>query len=231
MKHLFLFLILHSAFYMLNSKADNTGQINGTVTDSITGEPLIGASVYVKYSGNLIGTTTTPDGYYVLKPLQPGLYDVKISYVGYSETTVTGVRVSEGAIKILNVKLSQSVNLPPVVINAQQDIITTICSLPPITEQIIKNSAIRETADLIATLPGFYQSDSGGELYFRGSRPEATEYYVDNMRVSGDLGVPSGAIAEIIVYSGGIPARYGDVTGGVVVITTKSYNMYRNSFE
>jgi hypothetical protein len=53
---------------------------------------------------------------------------------------------------------------------------------------------------------------------------------VDNVKIIGELNVPAGAIAEIIVYSGGIPARYGDVTGGVVVITTKSYNM-RHNFE
>jgi hypothetical protein len=91
--------------------------------------------------------------------------------------------------------------------------------------EIFRSLPSREIADAITILPGIYQAEEGGKLYFRGSRPEATEYYVDNMRVSGDLGVPAGAVAEIIVYSGGIPARYGDVTGGVVVITTKSYNM------
>lgn len=230
MKKLFLIFILLSEF-VIDSKADNTGQINGTVADSITGEPLIGANIYVMLNGSPFGTITNMDGYYVLKPLQPGLYDVRISYVGYSETTITGVIVSQGSIKIQNVRLSQSVNLPPIVIKAERDIITTICSLPPITEEIIRTSAVRGTVDLIATLPGFYQSDEGGELYFRGSRPESTEYYVDDVKIVGEYNVPSGSIAEIIVYSGGIPARYGDVTGGVVVITTKSYNMYRNRFD
>ena len=30
-------------------------------------------------------------------------------------------------------------------------------------------------------------------------------------------------MASITIYTGGLPARYGDVTGGVVAIETKSY--------
>ena len=36
-------------------------------------------------------------------------------------------------------------------------------------------------------------------------------------------GVPPDAINSMTVYTGGLPARYGDVTGGVVAIETKSY--------
>jgi outer membrane receptor protein involved in Fe transport len=35
--------------------------------------------------------------------------------------------------------------------------------------------------------------------------------------------IPSSAIGSISVYTGGLPAKYGDTTGGVVVIETKSY--------
>ena len=35
--------------------------------------------------------------------------------------------------------------------------------------------------------------------------------------------VPSSGISSMSVYTGGLPAKYGDTTGGVVVIETKSY--------
>ncbi|MGE0637247.1 MAG: carboxypeptidase regulatory-like domain-containing protein [Bacteroidia bacterium] len=227
MKKLVLLLFLTSNFQPLTSKADNTGQINGTVTDSISGEPLVGATVQVMLNGTAFGTVADINGYYVLKPLQPGLYDVRISYIGYSPTTVTGVHVSQGSIKILNVRLSLSSDMNPVVITGDKyELISVEPRAGYFSPNEMEHAPVRGTKELVATLPGVYQSDSGGELYFRGSRPEATEYYIDNMRVTGELGIPAGAIAEIMVYSGGIPARYGDVTGGVVVITTKSYNMY-----
>ena len=35
--------------------------------------------------------------------------------------------------------------------------------------------------------------------------------------------IPKAAIEEISVLTGGIPAQFGDVTGGIVIITTKSF--------
>jgi outer membrane receptor protein involved in Fe transport len=49
-------------------------------------------------------------------------------------------------------------------------------------------------------------------------------YFVDGMKVGSALsGVPNDAINSLSVYTGGLPAKYGDVTGGVVAIETKSY--------
>jgi outer membrane receptor protein involved in Fe transport len=41
--------------------------------------------------------------------------------------------------------------------------------------------------------------------------------------MSGNFSLPMNAIAEINVITGGVPAQFGDATGGIVVITTKSY--------
>jgi hypothetical protein len=41
--------------------------------------------------------------------------------------------------------------------------------------------------------------------------------------MTNEMNIPGRAIGSIIAYSGGIPAKYGDFTGGVVVIETKSY--------
>jgi outer membrane receptor protein involved in Fe transport len=49
-------------------------------------------------------------------------------------------------------------------------------------------------------------------------------YYVDGVKVTGtNPGVSPDAISRVSVYTGGLPACYGDVTGGVVAIETKSY--------
>lgn len=232
MKKLILFLFLISNLQLLISKADNTGQINGTVSDSISGETLIGATVQVIVNGKSVGTTTDVEGFYALKAIEPGLYDVKISFLGYEEKVFKNIRISQQSITRLNAKLSVGSGLVinDVVFTEYRDFI----SIEPknlFTAAVIEDLPVRKVDDIISLSPGVYQSDNGGELYFRGSRPEATEYYVDNVKIIGDHNIPAGAIAEIMVYTGGIPAMYGDVTGGVVVITTKSYTMYRNNYD
>ena len=77
---------------------------------------------------------------------------------------------------------------------------------------------------IASTSPDIYKAPGSNELYFRGSRSDAMAYFVDGVKVSGSLtGVPPDGIASITMYTGGLPARYGDVTGGVVAIETKSY--------
>jgi len=53
----------------------------------------------------------------------------------------------------------------------------------------------------------------------RGSRLDASSYYVDGIRVRG-IDVPNSMIGTVQVITGGIPANYGDVTGGIILVTT-----------
>jgi outer membrane receptor protein involved in Fe transport len=48
--------------------------------------------------------------------------------------------------------------------------------------------------------------------------------YLDGVKISGGVPrVPPSAISSVSVYTGGLPARYGDVTGGVIVFETRTY--------
>lgn len=71
-------------------------------------------------------------------------------------------------------------------------------------------------------------------LNFRGSRFDAVYYYIDGIKVIGNPKIPQSAINQLTVYTGGLPANYGDVTGGIISIETKSARSYaaeRNSRE
>ena len=45
--------------------------------------------------------------------------------------------------------------------------------------------------------------------------------YIDGIRVIGNSSVPQSAIEQVDVILGGVPARYGDVTSGIINVTTK----------
>jgi hypothetical protein len=59
--------------------------IEGIVTDSRTGEPLIGANVTILNTN--IGAGTNNEGYYIIKDLFPGKYIIRTSYIVYSSHT------------------------------------------------------------------------------------------------------------------------------------------------
>ena len=91
--------------------------------------------------------------------------------------------------------------------------------------ELMKLPQAKDINSIIRVLtPGAYVSEDGKEVYFRGSRNGSVKYIVDGVtQVGSSSGVPSVAIASMMVYMGGVPAKYGDFDGGVVVIETKSY--------
>ncbi|OFZ66875.1 MAG: hypothetical protein A3D92_13690 [Bacteroidetes bacterium RIFCSPHIGHO2_02_FULL_44_7] len=62
-----------------------------------------------------------------------------------------------------------------------------------------------------------------GELMFRGARKGDMLYLIDGVKTSSIGSVPGSAIGRMQIYTGGLPAKYGDTMGGVIVLETKSY--------
>lgn len=71
---LLLIIILGSSSFVM---AGTTGKIAGKVIDQTTGEPLIGANVFIPELN--IGGSTDSEGYYYIINVPPGEYDVKAS--------------------------------------------------------------------------------------------------------------------------------------------------------
>jgi hypothetical protein len=85
--------------------AQNKGAIKATLIDDKTKEPLAFANVIVTSSGSQVATGTTDfDGNVIIKPLDPGKYNVKAVYVGYNKKEIAGVIV--GADKTAYVTIS-----------------------------------------------------------------------------------------------------------------------------
>ncbi len=235
--------LLFVVFLPFLSFTQNNGEIKGKILDSLTKEPLYSANVWVGTGNSLIGTTTDLDGRFTLKPLSPGYYDLNVSYIGMKKYFLDNVRVTSGKITILeNIYMSGNNTLNVLEVKAERFIYKERLIKPDNTGEMVilppdlKSSPLNKMPkEMIASLiPGVHQSDDGQPLYFKGSRNDAVQYFVDGVKArEGNLAIPGCAIGEITVYTGGIPARYGDLTGGVVVIETKSffeiYNQRKNS--
>ncbi|MEP1034465.1 TonB-dependent receptor [Ekhidna sp.] len=94
MKNLYLTLVLTLLSVSIFAQR---GSITGTVTDSETGEALIGANVVIK--GTTTGDVTDPSGKFEIKGLANGTYVVVASFVGF-QATEQSVSVSGSAVTI-----------------------------------------------------------------------------------------------------------------------------------
>jgi len=223
--------ILGTLFLMITSTLGfSQGEIHGKVYEKESNLPAIGATVFVEVGGNKVGTVTDIAGRYKLKPLNAGVYNLSIKLMGMNPVVMSEVLVNKDKITwIKDVSLSANIELNVLIIeelrykDSERLIkVEDPTAMTMTSKEIEKSPLLREPVDLIATMPGV--TKKGGQLYFRGARSDAILYFIDGVKNRGNgLGIPSSAIGEITVYTGGIPAKYGDVTGGIVVVETKSY--------
>lgn len=227
-----LFSALVLMFLGVNLAFAQTGELSGKITDE-KGEGVPFANVAVKKNGVLVtGGATDFDGFYTIKPLDPGTYDVEISALSYGTVVVTGVTINSDRIRTLN-QLVKPESLAiegveiiaykiPLIDKESNSTKTTISS------EEIKSLPTRNIQSIASTSAGVFQEDEGSGISIKGSRENSTEYYIDGIRVRGSTNLPANAIEQLTVITGGVPARYGDATGGIINIVTKGPSRQMN---
>ncbi len=174
--------------------------LGGKIVDD-TGEGLIGASVKVLRGNDLIkGAITNLDGNFSIA-IDPGYYNLEICYTGFQTRYIKGAVVQSGKLNLLNPVVLSNSALNEVVITAfqvpliQQD--QTSSGQTLMSDQI-RNLPTRSVNAIVATSAGVIATD-GGNVNIRGSRSNATDYYVDGIRVSGSM--PSQSLSESVVVT------------------------------
>jgi len=227
MRHTSLLLTAALSLFATVANAQSLGEIRGRVLDP-SGDPLPMAHVFTEVSGQPFGTTADIDGRFVLKPLPPGTYTVRFSYAGYGTVEVPGVEVvpdRASYMKDRRLKFSELGEIE--VIHHRRPLIEIDdpSRMSLLAEDLKRDPNRRDPIALMSTnFPGVTRSLDGDGLHFRGSRTENMASFIDGVKVSGAVPrIPPSAISSVSVYTGGLPAKYGDVTGGVIVMETRTY--------
>jgi outer membrane receptor protein involved in Fe transport len=212
--------------------ADSSGQVllSGSVRDSGTREPLIGA-VIKNTSGN--GSASDLDGNFKLEILGAGdsLY---VTFLGYRDALiqVTAKHLAEGCEVLLNPVSSE---LGVVVISAgrfEQDISEVTVSMEVVRPEMIRDKNIVSADEALQQTPGVSIVDKepqirGGSGYSFGAGSRVQILVDDMPSLSGDAGRPSWDylpvenISQIEVIKGASSVLYGSAAlSGVINVRT-----------
>ncbi len=208
--------------------AQSSGSITGKIIDSKTGEGLPSVNVLVK--GTYYGVSSDVDGKFIIPKVNPGVYDISITLLGYKAVVYTGIKVEAGKAVALDVKLEETeLTLgKEVVIVGEKPLfdIEQTSSSRTVSGEDIKVAAVQTVQDIVGLQTGVVQSDN--QIHIRGSRGYENAYLVDGVPVQDILGgtgfglqISPDAIQEMEVITGGYNAEYGQATSGVISITTK----------
>ena len=234
MKLIRIFLLLLLPLLAFGQK----GSISGQILDKQTQETLIGATVMIDSSS--IGTATDIDGNYVLSDLDVGVYNVRISYIGYTDKLIGNVVVKAGETTVLNVVMDMENGLLDEIVITDFAITNSETAMTlelkksnmianGISAQQISKTLDRDAAQVVKRIPGV--TLMGNFINIRGLNPRynnvmfqnaiAPSLETDVKSFSFDM-IPSGQLDRIIVIKSPTADVTGDFAGGLVKIYTKS---------
>tara|TARA_Y100000590_G_scaffold171571_1_gene196229 strand:+ start:3080 stop:6109 length:3030 start_codon:yes stop_codon:yes gene_type:complete len=223
------------AFYIMGTFLyGQSASISGTVKDSLNGNGLIGANVFIE--GTSLGAATMDNGQYQVNNVNLGTYTIKVSYIGYQSKELE-ITLSEEKDYVQDFSLSYTtVEGKTVEVTAQargqMDAINRQLKAKSI-KNIVSSDRIQElpdanAAESVARIPGVSIRREGGEgnkVVIRGLSPKYNKITVNGANLastdednrSTDLSMISQYMLEgIEVTKAGTPDLEGDVLGGTV---------------
>ena len=213
---------------MAYSQSKATGAITGTVYDDL-GEALPGVSVTLS-SPSMLGERTTitdVDGSYRFPALPPGVYSVRAEMQGFGTVVQENIRVTT------TVRLTVDLTMKPSEIAEE---VTVMATSPTVDVKSTETASVTLTKDLISNVPfSNFTTDIvnlapgvSGNVAFGASTNTGVSYQMDGVDVSdpeaGSAWVfaDPNIVEEAKVMGIGLPAEYGNFTGVIFNVVTKS---------
>lgn len=237
---LFAFLLL---LVKVNMAQNNKQNIRGTVVDKQSQSTLIGATVQLVNTDK--GGRTNANGQYLIPNVEPGRYELKITYIGYKEIILPNVVVNSGKETILDIAMEENVkSFKEVVIKTNSKTRTnndlaTISARSFSTEEVNRYAGGRsDPARLASNFAGVSTpDDSRNDIVVRGNSPTGVLWRIEGMNVPNPnhfatVGTTGGPVAALNTnmlrnsdfFTSAFPAEYGNANAGVFDIGFRKGN-------
>ena len=151
------------------------GALKGRVLDKENGEPLPFAKIIIKKNNEIIGGANSDfDGKYLIKPIPSGSYVVEVKNVGFKNSRVSSVSISNEKITFLDFELQSDVQM--------LEEVQIVAYKAPLIDKDGGASGTTITRGDISRMP---QRNTNG-ISVRGSRSESKYYYIGGIKVRGN---------------------------------------------
>ena len=207
-----------------------SGDIVGELVSLKNNQPIIGAKTLIEDNGRRYQALTDEDGRFRMSAIPAGKYTMKIYFLGDTMSNITVDVPIEAYCNLGKIEFDPKVVAQRgVKITPKATIKFGEIPVEELTAMEIKRSPVKfDVKALVTTMSSEVKLSEDGELMFRGARKGDMIYVLDGIKSNEVFNVPSCSIARMMVYTGGLPAKYGDTLGGAVILETKSYfDLYR----
>lgn len=234
-KSIIIFSLLFNI--LVYSQSKNKGSIGGKIVDESTGEPIIGANIILLNTN--FGAASDIDGNYLITNVEPGEYELLISYISYAKMKISNVKVVEGQKTIINAALKpEAINVEEVVVtgklessyeaallNKQKN---SISISDGISAEQIKKSPDATSVDALKRITGVSVIDNKF-VFVRGTSERYSNAMLNNASLSStepdkksfafDI-IPANLLDNTIVDKTYTPDKPGNFAGGIINLNT-----------
>jgi outer membrane receptor protein involved in Fe transport len=218
------------------AKVTTPAKIVGIAKDSNTGEPVAYATAALYLVGsetNIAGAVADGDGKFFITGMDPGTYDLKLSFLGFETKIVNGIKVASktGDTNIGEISMSdEGLALEEVTVQGQRDLIEERVDRTIYKAENDKTTAGGDGTDVLRRVP-MLSVDLDGNVSMRGSsnitvlidgRPSAiaASSITDALKQ-----IPADEIKEVEVITSPSAKYDAEGTSGVINIITKKNNL------
>jgi hypothetical protein len=222
-----------------------TQTVRGTIIDTDSKLPLIGATVVIVGTNPPIGAATDANGNFRIEKVPVGRILLQLSYIGYETKTISDIVVNSGKEVVLDFSMQESViKMDEAVVKAYRKKGEAInemsqLSLHSITLEETKRftGGMDDPSRVVSSYAGVASSDASSDIIVRGNSPKYMQWRLDGAEISSpyhmdDQNASFGALTALNnnllatsdFYTGAFSSEYGDVISCVYDVKLRSGN-------
>ena len=177
------------AFAALLPQTLSAQTLRGVVTDAITGEPLIGATVKLVEADK--GVVTDIDGNYRIDVGQTGRYTIETSYVGYETGVMKEVLIAGAKEAVIDIALREnSQELGEVIVRPRVNKLATVNPVAiaggvmlSMEEANRYAGGYNDPARLVTAFAGVAGNGDGNGISVHGNAPQFMQYRIEGIEI------------------------------------------------
>lgn len=231
---------------------DLTQTIRGTVTDKVTGSPLIGATVIISNTKPVVGTITDINGIFRFEEVPVGRQAIEISYVGYHPLVIPNLLLTTGKEVVVTASLEEKAfQVEELTIRpdrkkekARNEMASVSARMFSVEETERFAGSLGDPARMVANYAGVMtQNDSRNDIIIRGNSPAGLLWRLEGVEIPnpnhfGALGTTGGPVSMVNnnlltdsdFLTGAFPAEFGNATAGAFDLNLRSGNNQKLEF-
>lgn len=240
------FLLIVLLLFAVNSFAQLTQTIKGTVIDEASQVTLPGANVFIIGTDPVKGTITNMEGAFSLAGVPVGRVHLKVTYMGYESYEIPTLMVTSGKEVVLSVELKESIaQLSEVVVSGHRKD-RTVNTMSMISARSFSVEEARRYAGglddpgrLASVFAGVADADmESNGIVVRGNAPSGVIYRVEGIEVdnpnhfAGEDFLGGGFVSILNNHvlgnsdflTGAFPAEYGNALSAVFDMKLRTGN-------